>query len=307
MAREFNIKTVTSTESITDLHVTVTTTFQDLLEGFTYTELLESESLFVLLSDSNIVAEDENGDSISGSTITSLEREKLEGIEAGATADQSDLEIKTAYENNADTNEFSDSDKTNLSNQSGTNTGDEPSASTTVEGVVERATNAEAAAGTDTTRYITPKQLADNSGGGSGDMLKSTYGPTNVGADVYEYENFKGVLQIMANIITPSTLIADQDDYNPTGFSTANMMRLNLAGDRVITGFEAPPAGVDRVFYFQNISNSKLKLKNNDSSSTAANRILNKDYGEKSFKKGEGGAYRYDHTSSRWRPYTRIG
>ena len=138
-------------------------------------------------------------------------------------------------------------------------------------------------------------------------MLKSTYDPTNVGADVYEYENFKGVLQIMANIITPSTLIADQDDYNPTGFSTANMMRLNLAGDRVITGFEAPPAGVDRVFYFQNISNSKLKLKNNDSSSTAANRILNKDYGEKSFKKGEGGAYWYDHTSSRWRPYTRIG
>jgi len=65
MAREFNIKTVTSTELITDLHVTVTTVFQDLLEDFTYTELLESESLFVLLSDANIVAEDENGDTIS--------------------------------------------------------------------------------------------------------------------------------------------------------------------------------------------------------------------------------------------------
>jgi len=99
MAREFNIKTVTSTESITDLHVTVTTVFQDLLENFTYTELLESESLFVLLSDANIVAEDENGDTISGSTITSLEREKLEGIESGATADQSDVEIETSYNN----------------------------------------------------------------------------------------------------------------------------------------------------------------------------------------------------------------
>jgi hypothetical protein len=116
MAREFNIKTVTSTESITDLHVTVTTVFQDLLEDFTYTELLESESLFVLLSDSNIVAEDENGDTISGSIITSLEREKLEGVESGATADQSDVEIKTAYENNADTNVFTDADESKLDN-----------------------------------------------------------------------------------------------------------------------------------------------------------------------------------------------
>jgi len=99
MAREFNIKTVTSTESITDLHVTVTTTFQDLLEDFTYTELLESESLYELLSDSNIVSEDENGDSITGSTITPTERTKLSGIESGATADQSDAEIETAYNN----------------------------------------------------------------------------------------------------------------------------------------------------------------------------------------------------------------
>ena len=81
MAREFHIKTVTSTESIADLHVTVTTTFQDLLLDFTYTELLESESLYALLSDSNIVAEDENGITISsfgdmqppGSSSSSIE------------------------------------------------------------------------------------------------------------------------------------------------------------------------------------------------------------------------------------------
>ena len=33
---------------------------------------------------------------------------KLDGIETGATADQSDAEIKTAYENNSDTNAFTD-------------------------------------------------------------------------------------------------------------------------------------------------------------------------------------------------------
>ena len=40
---------------------------------------------------------------------------KLNGIETSATADQSDAEIKTAYENNNDTNAFTDAEKTKLS------------------------------------------------------------------------------------------------------------------------------------------------------------------------------------------------
>jgi hypothetical protein len=39
---------------------------------------------------------------------------KLDGIESGATADMTDAEIKTAYENNADTNAFTDADHTKL-------------------------------------------------------------------------------------------------------------------------------------------------------------------------------------------------
>jgi len=39
---------------------------------------------------------------------------KLDGIEAGATADQTDAEIKTAYENNANTNAFTDADHSKL-------------------------------------------------------------------------------------------------------------------------------------------------------------------------------------------------
>lgn len=39
---------------------------------------------------------------------------KLDGIEASATADQTDAEIKTAYENNADTNAFTDADHSKL-------------------------------------------------------------------------------------------------------------------------------------------------------------------------------------------------
>lgn len=47
---------------------------------------------------------------------TSTQLTKLDGIEDGATADQSDAEIKTAYENNANTNAFTDTEKTKLSN-----------------------------------------------------------------------------------------------------------------------------------------------------------------------------------------------
>lgn len=47
--------------------------------------------------------------------FTASDETKLNGIESGATADQTDAEIKTAYENNADTNVFTDAEKTKLS------------------------------------------------------------------------------------------------------------------------------------------------------------------------------------------------
>jgi hypothetical protein len=47
--------------------------------------------------------------------FTSADNTKLDAIEASATADQTNAEIKTAYEANADTNEFSDAEQTKLS------------------------------------------------------------------------------------------------------------------------------------------------------------------------------------------------
>jgi len=47
--------------------------------------------------------------------FTDADHTKLNGIEALATADQTDAEIKTAYENNSDTNAFTDAEKTKLS------------------------------------------------------------------------------------------------------------------------------------------------------------------------------------------------
>jgi len=99
---------------------------------------------------------------IANGLMSSSDKTKLDGIETGATADQSDAEIKTAYENNANTNAFTDAEQTLLGNQSGTNTGDEASATTSVEGIVELATSAEVTTGTDTTRAITPDALTNS-------------------------------------------------------------------------------------------------------------------------------------------------
>jgi len=48
-------------------------------------------------------------------TDTELNSAKLNGIETGATADQTNAQIKTAYEANANSNEFSDAEQTKLS------------------------------------------------------------------------------------------------------------------------------------------------------------------------------------------------
>ena len=54
--------------------------------------------------------------------------DKLGGIEEGATADQTDAEIKTAYENNADTNAFTDADHSKLDGIEAGATGDQTNA-----------------------------------------------------------------------------------------------------------------------------------------------------------------------------------
>jgi len=59
-------------------------------------------------------ADDISDTSTTNKFTTAAEISKLSGIETSATADQTDAEIKTAYEANADTNEFSDAEQTKL-------------------------------------------------------------------------------------------------------------------------------------------------------------------------------------------------
>ena len=85
---------------------------------------------------------------------------KLDAIEALAEVNPTNAETKTALEANADTNTVSDTEKTAVGNLSGTNSGDESAASSSVAGIAELATIAEVDAGSDTTRTITPAGLS---------------------------------------------------------------------------------------------------------------------------------------------------
>ena len=73
--------------------------------------LLDSQSLKLgqTQTDAEIkTAYENNADT---NAYTDADTTKLGGIEAGATADQTDAEIKTAYENNANTNAYTDAEK----------------------------------------------------------------------------------------------------------------------------------------------------------------------------------------------------
>lgn len=82
---------------------------------------ITAQDLRELLTDANDSAfnltDDDSDDVTEGATnlfLTSAERSKLSGIEAGATGDQTGAEIKTAYEGEANTNAYTDAEQTKV-------------------------------------------------------------------------------------------------------------------------------------------------------------------------------------------------
>ena len=125
--------------------------------------------------------------------------------------------------------------------------------------------------------------------GGTG-ASTATNGFTNLGAEAIAF----------TGDITPAQIASDQDDYNPTGLSTASTLRLSSDAIRTITGIAGGSDG--RVLMIQNVGSYDIYLKEDDGSlSTAANRFYTPAgvwirLAPKGFA-----TLRYDGTSSRWR------
>ncbi len=147
--------------------------------------------------------------------LTATEVRSLINVENGATADQTDAEIRTAVEAATDSNVFTDADHTNLNNQSGTNTGDEVAATEATAGVVELATASEAEGLTDGTRALTASSI--------GELMKRlpkaicTFVPGATPTESAGNFNVSSVVQVSTGIYTINfTNAIGVTDYNVT-------------------------------------------------------------------------------------------
>lgn len=104
-----------------------------------------------------------------------------------------------------------------------------------------------------------------------------------------------------AGDITPDTLDASANNYDPEGLSNASVLRLRASTAVNLTGLAGGSDG--KILYVYNIGSSAITFKDESGSSTAANRFaLAADVvlsGDESIM------LQYDASSSRWRLYSK--
>jgi hypothetical protein len=103
--------------------------------------------------------------------------------------------------------------------------------------------------------------------------------------------------------ISPAQLVANTNNYAPTGLSTATTLRLSTDASRNLTGLSGGADG--RLILIHNIGSFALVLIDESASSTAANRFaLNADI---TLSADQSILLQYDSTSTRWRAIGGIG
>lgn len=105
--------------------------------------------------------------------------------------------------------------------------------------------------------------------------------------------------------ISPTAIAAQQNNYDPTGFDTADIVLVTLTGDQTITGFAAPAAGENHEVLVVNDDggSDELTIADQSTSSTTTNRVICPDGEDLVLKPGEAAKLIYDDDPSRWRAY----
>jgi len=98
-------------------------------------------------------------------------------------------------------------------------------------------------------------------------------------------------------VLTPAQITSNQNDYNPTGASSSNVLRLSTDASRDITGFAFSSAY--KTLLVHNVGSFDIVLKDESASSTAANRFALS--GDATLSPDQSVLLWYDTTSSRWR------
>lgn len=103
-------------------------------------------------------------------------------------------------------------------------------------------------------------------------------------------------------ISRPAQLVANTDNWNPTGFDMADVIEFSTDASRNITGFKGMPDGRSRTFHNNGTQNAVFK---NSVTSTATNQLkLNADI---TLAAAQSIIFRYDLTAQRWFAVGGIG
>lgn len=98
--------------------------------------------------------------------------------------------------------------------------------------------------------------------------------------------------------ISPSQITSNEDDYSPTGLSTASVLRLSTDASRNITSIAGGSDG--RILIIHNIGSFDIVLKDDDGATgTAANRFALS--GDITLEPDQCAILQYDSTTTRWR------
>lgn len=111
----------------------------------------------------------------------------------------------------------------------------------------------------------------------------------------------------LASDVSPVQITANQNDYSPTNFDEAAVLRLNTDASRTITGFDASvKSGDGDVLTIINIGSFDIVLAHNSTNSLAANR-MNLGGSNVTLTPGMSFTLIYDDTSNIWRPFNYLG
>ena len=152
-------------------------------------------------------------------------------LQLGESAALTDVQIKTQYENNADTNGFTDSEKTKLSNQSNTNTGDETA------GTIK--TKYESNANTNAFTDAEKANLANQSNTNTGDETTLSI-QTKRAVKTVNGVSLEGIGDIVTPLFDADTegvltkYVSTQVDVSQTTNSTTGVTYLTLVAPAVI-------------------------------------------------------------------------
>lgn len=105
--------------------------------------------------------------------------------------------------------------------------------------------------------------------------------------------------------ISPTQLTGNQNNYSPTNFATASVLRLTSDAARYITGLGAGSDGLLKTLV--NVGSFNIILQHDNTSSLAANRLVFPTSGDYTLTPNASITLMYDGTTSRWRPWSQTG